>query len=385
MRVRGPKFEVFGTSNPELELRVALFSLVSLESDISDYSRSIHEYVWDRARRSMRLYRFVLAAFLVFLSFSPSLVLADGFGPFPVRNFQPIHQLVLSMPGDRAAVLKQGVLDFRVELAETSSIFNDRGSGASATMKFETLRSGVFLRYGVAERWELSVEVPVLYRSRGFMEGAIEAVERATTGEAPARKGLDEVDYVFNISRGGRTIASGREGVVGLGDSTVMSKYQLLLETASMPAVSVRTALKLPTGNEGQFYGSGSPDMGFGLAAEKGFAGRWVIYGNLNGVLPTGRIAGLALHPTVSGLIALEYLWSENFSLTAQFDYYSTPFRGVGTQVLDKGVTESVAGFSYRLTQHLLWQGYAVENLDFITGSAADVTISTLLTYRFEP
>ncbi len=333
----------------------------------------------------MRLSRFVFAAFLVFLLFSPSLVLADGFGPFPVRNFQPIHQLVLSMPGDRATVLKQGAVDFRVELAETASVFNDHNSRASATMKFETLRSGVFLRYGVAERWELSVEVPVLYRSRGFMEGAIKVVERATTGLAPARDGLDQVDYVFNISRGGRTIASGREGVVGLGDSTVMSKYQLLLETASMPAVSVRTALKLPTGNEGQFYGSGSPDMGFGLAAEKGFAGRWVIYGNLNGVLPTGRVAGLALHPTVSGLIAVEYLWSENFSLTAQFDYYSTPFRGVGTRVLDRGVTESVAGFSYRLMPHLLWQGYAVENLDFITGSAADVTISTLLTYRFEP
>ena len=56
----------------------------------------------------------------------------------------------------------------------------------------------------------------------------------------------------------------------------------------------------------------------------------------------------------------------------------------VGTQVLDKGVTESVLGFSYRLTQHLLWQGYAVENLDFITGSAADFTLSTVLTYRFE-
>jgi hypothetical protein len=110
-----------------------------------------------------------------------------------------------------------------------------------------------------------------------------------------------------------------------------------------------------------------------------------MIYANLNGVVPTGRIAGLALHPTISGLFAVEYLWSENFSLTAQFDYYSTPFRGVGTRVLDRGVTESVAGFSYRLTQHLLWQGYAVENLDFIIGSAADVTVSTLLTYRYDP
>ena len=328
-------------------------------------------------------YRVVLASLLLSVFFEPALVGAEGFGPFPVRNFHPIQQLVLNMPGDRAAVLKQGVLDVRLELAETATVFRDELPQAGTTMKFETLRSGAFLRYGATERWELSVEVPVLYRSRGFMDGPIEAVERVTTGVSPARKALGS-GYVFDISREGRTIASGREGAVGLGDSTIMSKYQLLLETTSMPALSIRTAIKLPTGDEGQFFGSGSPDFGFGMAAEKGFAGRWVVYGNLNGVVPTGRIAGLALHPTISGILAVEYLWSENLSITAQFDYYSTPFRGVGTRVLDKGVTESVAGFSYRLTSHLLWQAYAVENLDFITGSAADFTLSTLLTYRIQ-
>lgn len=334
--------------------------------------------------RSMIFYRVVLAALLISFSVQPALVRAEGFGPFPVRNFQPIQQLVLSMPGDRAAVLKKGVLDVRLELANTSSIFNDAGSQASVTMKFETLRSGLFLRYGATERWELAVEVPVLYRYGGFMEESIEAVERATTGLAPARSALSQMRYAFNISRGGNTIASGSEDAVGLGDSTVMSKYQVLSETASMPTVSVRTAVKLPTGDKSQFFGSGSPDIGFGLAAEKGFAGRWVLYGNLNGVIPTGRIAGISLQPTISGLIAVEYLWSENFSLTAHVNYYSTPFRGVGTRVLDNGVAESAVGFSYRLTQQLLWQVYGVENLDFITGSAADFTLATLLTHRFE-
>jgi hypothetical protein len=325
----------------------------------------------------------LIGLLLSFVSVQPSLVHAEGFGPFPVRNFQPIQQLVLNMPGDRAAVLKQGVLDVRLELAETASIFRDGGPQTSVTMKFETLRSGLFLRYGATERWEFSVEVPVLYRYQGFMDGPIKSVERLTSDVAPARNALSQTDYAFNISRGGRTIASGRDGAVGLGDSTVISKYQVLLETASMPAVSVRTALKLPTGDEGQFFGSGSPDFGLGLAVEKGFGGRWVLYSNLNGVVPTGRIAGIAVQPTISGLVAVEYLWSENLSFTTQFDYYSSPFHGTGTGVLDKGVTESVAGFSYRLTQNLLWQGYAIENLDFITGSAADFTLSTLLTYRY--
>lgn len=326
----------------------------------------------------------LLAGLLIVVCAQPSPVKAEGFGPFPVRNFQPLQQLAMSMPGDRAAVLKQGVVDVRVELAETASVFNDVGSQANVTMKFETLRSGVFLRYGATERWELALEVPTLYRNRGFMDGPIKAVEGATTGVAPARDALANTDYAFNISRGGRTIASGREGVVGLGDSTVMSKYQLLQEAAWMPTLSIRTALKLPTGDRSQFYGSGSPDFGLGLAAEKGFGGRWVVYGNLNGVVPTGRIAGQALHPTISGLLAVEYLWSDNLSFTTQLDYYSSPFHGVGIKELDKGVVESVLGFSYRFTQRFLWQGYMVENLDFIRGSAADFTLSTLLTYRFE-
>jgi len=60
-----------------------------------------------------------------------------------------------------------------------------------------------------------------------------------------------------------------------------------------------------------------------------------------------------------------------------------TAFYGTGTQVFDRGVTEAVTGFSYRLKPHLLRQVYGVENVDFIIGSAADWTRSTLRAYHF--
>ena len=65
---------------------------------------------------------------------------------------------------------------------------------------------------------------------------------------------------------------------MGLGDTTLMSKYQLLTEGAAMPAVSLRGAVKLPTGDQSDFFGSGSPDFGLGLAVEKLVAGRWMLY-----------------------------------------------------------------------------------------------------------
>jgi len=171
----------------------------------------------------------------------------------------------------------------------------------------------------------------------------------------------------------------------GWGDTTLMSKYQLLTEGAAMPAVSLRGAVKLPIGDQADFFGSGSPDFGLGLAVEKLVAGRWMLYANLTGVVPTGTIAGFGLRPTLSGLAVIEYLWSENLSITTHFDFYSSPFYGTGINAFDQGITESVLGFSYRVVPHFLWQVYAVENLGFNTGSAADFTISTVFTYRFDP
>jgi len=337
----------------------------------------------DRKRRA-HVRRVLGAALAAVASLYPSQAPGEGFGPFPVRNFNPLQQLVLNMPGDRAAVLTPGTLDVRLELAETAAVYSEfTPYNSNDQIKFETLRNGLYLRYGVTSRLEVGLEVPMLYRYTGFMGGMIEAVERATTGLSPARQALSQVSYAYNVTRNGQQIVNGTNGALGLGDSMLQIKYQLFTETSAVPALSLRTAIKLPTGRQSEYFGSGSPDFGLGLAVEKALGSRWILHGNLNGVVPTGRIAGLPLYPTLTGIAAAEYLWSESLSLTLQFDYYTTPFRHVGLEVFDKGVSEIVAGFGYRFAEHWLWQAYAIENVDFITGGAADFTLSVLLTYRF--
>lgn len=326
----------------------------------------------------------VLAAWLI----SPVTVWGEeaeweGSGPFPVRNFQPIQLLFLGMPGDRAAVVKKGTLDLRVEMADTSSVFDDGTARANVQMKFETVRSGLYLRYGVTDRLEVALEVPAYYRYQGIMGGAITAVERATTGLAPARKSLNAINYIFNVRQDGRTLFNGGDGQMGVGDTTLFAKYQVLTESQDRPAVSLRMALKLPSGDTTRVFGSGHPDVGIGVALEKRIAARWILYGNFNGIFPTGPVAGLAVQPAMSAIAAAEYLWSQNVSFVAHLDHYSSPFHNTGTQVLDEGVTEAAFGFNYHLRHNLLWQVYAVENLDFPRGAGADFTLSTVMTYRF--
>jgi hypothetical protein len=309
----------------------------------------------------------------------------EGSGPFPVRNFQPIQLLFLGMPGDRAAVIKKGALDLRIELADTATVFDDRTPRTNVQMKLETVRSGLFFRYGLTDRLEVAVEVPSYYRYRGILEGAITSVERMTTGLAPARKSLQATGFAFNVGRDGRTLFNSGDGEMGFGDTTFFGKYQFLQESEGKPAASVRVALKVPTGDASRVFGSGHPDVGVGLALEKRVAAHWILYGNLNGLFPTGPVAGLTVQPSMSAIVAAEYLWSQNLSFVGHFDYYSSPFHGTDMPVLDNGVTELTVGFNYHLRENLLWQVYGVENLDFIRGSAADFTLSTVMTYKFGP
>ena len=309
--------------------------------------------------------------------------MAEGFGLFPVRNFAPFQQLILGMFGDRAAVIPKRVLDIRVELAQTAAIYSEASPTGTASVKFETLRTGTFFRYGLTDRLEIGMEIPVYYRWDGFMNGLITEVERLTGGVGKPRVVLGDTDFAFNVTENGQTLFEGANGAGGLGDITLITKHQVLLETARIPAVSTRFALKLPTGDTGKFFGSGHVDVGIGLAIEKTVYNRWVLYGNVNGVFPTGSVSGLSLNPVVSTIGGIEYVWSPNLSLLAQFDYYSSPYRNTGTRILDNGVTEAVVGFNYLLRDNLLWRVYAVENVEIIDVAAADFTLSTVLTYRF--
>jgi hypothetical protein len=307
----------------------------------------------------------------------------DGFGPMPVRNFQPFQMLFIGMPGDRASVLPEKALDVRLELAETATIFNEQTDRVNAKVKFETLRSGLFLRYGVTSRLEAGIEIPIIYRSRGFLEGAITATERATTGLNPARGALKDTSFAFRVSRDGALLMQGGDDQYGLGDITLSSKYQVLTQTDLLPALSIRAALKVPSGDSARFFGSGHADMGVGIAAEKRIGERWWLYVNANGLVPTGDISGLAVGPGFSGLVAAEYHWTSEFSMIVQVDAYSSMYRGTGLRIYDKGVSEGVLGLSYLFDRRFLWQVYGVENLDFIRDSASDFTLATVLTYRF--
>jgi uncharacterized protein DUF3187 len=329
---------------------------------------------------------------LVFLVLGPLLLatpvsaaadLSIGQGLFPVRNFQPIQGLLLQMSGDSAVPARKGELFIRLNVAETATILQEQSATVNVALKLNQLRSTLDVRYGLLANTEIGLELSSLYNNSGGLDGLIVAVEHILDKPAPIRERLKNSGFAYIVTKNGQTLIHGTNESLGLTDTTLSSKTLLVPEQVFLPAIAIRTALKLPTGDKSRAFGTGVVDLAIGIALQKTLFGRIVVYQNLNGVLPTGHYLGFGLRAYVTSVTGVEWVVTPKFSITGQFDYYQSPFHNTGIRVFDRAVTEGVLGLGYRFSKRLLWQIYAVENFDLTRDVAPDFTLATALTYRF--
>ena len=313
-----------------------------------------------------------------------------GGGPFPTRNYNPVQLLFLSLPPETATTLPPGTYHIMLEMTESNTITDKSTPRVRVVLKFETFRPALHIKRGLTPHIEVGLEIPFLYRSSGFLDPFITSIEKAFSELSAKRiRFSDETFGGYQITRDGEVIVSGGNRQFGIGDLVLSSKIKLLDEGKRRPALAMRLAVKFPTGDFDRAFGSGKPDVGFGMAAQKALGRRWILYLNQSLVVPIGKFgdSDLTLNPIYTTAFTTEFLWKPRFSPVVQLGYYSSPFHGAGTPILDKGVAEIVIGFNYQIRPHILWQLYVIENFntpgDFTLGAAADFTLATNVAFRF--
>jgi Protein of unknown function (DUF3187) len=316
----------------------------------------------------------------------PAFPFAEGGGPFPTRNYNPVQLLFLSLPPEKAVPIPRGGYLFSLEVAESNTILTESTTRVDATLKFETFRSALHLKYGFTNRLEVGLEIPFYYRNGGFFDPFIVNVENNFGTLNPDRIHFKNDEFGgYEITQDGEVILSAEDHQTGWGDISLSGKYLVLHETPRQPAVSLRVALKFPTGSFARAYGSGKADIGVGLVVEKSLVSRWLVYLNQSVVDPGDDFGSsdLTLRAFYSVALAVEFMWTAAFSLLGQFDYYTSPFHETGGRVLDNGVSEVAFGFNYRFNPHLFFQLYGIENLPVPRGAYADFTLGTNVAVQF--
>jgi hypothetical protein len=296
-------------------------------------------------------------------------------GPMPARNFQPIQLIFLNLPFERAATLAPATIAFDLQSAESNVIATTHG-GTESLLKFESNRTVIGFRYGVAPQWEASADFPFISRFGGFLDPIIDAVEGLFGAGNPERDLYpNNVFKDFSVVRGDTVLFKGRAEYFQLGDLWLSLKRELDLGEGA-PRIALRTAIKAPTGNSDEITGSGKPDFGVGLAADYQLLPRLMLYFNFNMVYPVGPLtpAHLTLDPIFSESFAAELALTRTVSAVLHEAAYSSPFHGTQVALLNNGATELGLGLNWAVHPNLGLQLLAIENVSGVE-SAADLTV----------
>jgi len=168
---------------------------------------------------------------------------------------------------------------------------------------------------------------------------------------------------------------SSSENSIGIGDLAFRIKGKVWEEGKTLPALSARASVKLPSGNDDRAFGSGEIDWGLGLLLQKNI-GPISAYFNADVTFPGDAYENAvgSLEKFYTFMFGTEYRFTPRFSALAQINWVSRPFEHTGLDMLDRRIIDFVIGLSYHMKNGIFIQAGGVEDCFDSLDAAADFT-----------
>ncbi|MEQ9395497.1 DUF3187 family protein [Haliea sp.] len=300
-------------------------------------------------------------------------VAAAATEPLYAKNLSPVAGL-FGLPSSRAAELAApGRWQFAAHAGIASHFAVDSNRRETVNLDGETWRMAFDLRYGLAEHWELQLEVPVLSHDGGSLDSLIDGWHDFWGMPDGGRKDVprDRLDYRYVSTSGGFDL---RDSSGGVGDIT-LALHRALYRDDSWQ-LSAGAGYKFASGRERDFLGSGAEDAFVVLRAGRAAPGSRFSWQGQAGYLRAGRsdLLGPAQERDLwfAG-VGMDWAWLDSLSLLLQVDSHSAP--------LDSSLT-ALGGSALLLTAGARWRFSADWTLDL--GLAEDIRVETAPDVTFQ-
>ncbi len=305
---------------------------------------------------------------------------AAGSEPLYVRNLSPVAGL-LGLPSQReASTTPRGDWAVALHGSLASHYVNENNATEFLNFDGETGRVALELRYGVAETWDVQLEIPWLDQSGGDLDHLIDDWHDlwGMSDGGRSRVPRDVLDYQYMSSRGGFLL---QDDTSGIGDVSLSVSHAFYRDEDS--AVSAVLGYKFGTGDDQDFLGSGADDAFVALR----FSGEQLSdlplswHGQL-GYLRAGDsdvLDGLQERNLWFAGLAMDWRFASNWSMIAQVDSHAAPLDSALTGVGDDAVMGTL-GARWYFAPHWSVDVSIVEDIRVET--APDVTFQASLRYR---
>ncbi len=205
-------------------------------------------------------------------------------------------------------------------------------------------RMALQVAYTISRDLSVSLELPLISYYGGFLDIPIENFHKLAGYPFRSRTMMSANQTQFFISANNKVhLNEGQLGAPGIGDVVLQARQLLISETNHFPAMTMRIAAKLPTGDVNTLKGSGSFDFGADVLLSKKI-GNGFATTNLGVVIP-GKwklIPEMKTRPSLSWILVYEQPLGSSVSLLIQ--------NQILTSVLSHEFNADIAKTSYEWT-----------------------------------
>ena len=234
----------------------------------------------------MWLCLFVLTCVLTFpgrLLASDNNDIQADFHPFETRDqnlFNLIHGQALPT---NAHLNKKSQSLWSSSLVITNTINIESNTDENIYLDYEAYRYTLSYQYGLSDKWNLKLDVPLIYQGGGVFDSAIDSWHEFWGLPRANRPFVEHNQYDIQYAYQSQTAVNLNEESTSLGDIQ-LAIARSLIESGST-TMSLWASLKLPTGEEDKLTSNGATDVSAWLALNQRLSKSWVINMNAGAVI----------------------------------------------------------------------------------------------------
>ncbi|HEY5975509.1 MAG TPA: DUF3187 family protein [Geobacteraceae bacterium] len=320
----------------------------------------------------------------------PALATGAELTPFQTFNQSPLVQIFGLPAAGPATVAPAGSLVVSLVQDVANNFAEDGNAREQIHLDGESYRTTLALRYGLAKRVEIGLELPLVGNGGGVFDNFIEGWHDFFGLPDGGRTQVPRNRLVYSYAKDGRTRLLLNDSGYGLGDLRLTGGWQLYRHDGdgSDQAVALRGSLKFPTGNSNQLQGSGSTDLALWLSGSStyrlppawGDFGLFAAAGAM--VMSRGDVLGDQQEPLV-GFGTLGFGWSPLSWLALKVQLAGhTPFYGDSDlRELSHSALQGVFGGTIAFSPTTTLDIGVAE--DLAVNTTPDVTLNVALSRRF--
>lgn len=274
-----------------------------------------------------------------------ALLVSARAGPLYLPNEHPITRLFGIPPAESGLVACRTSFLASLNIANNST--DDLTDSEVLMLDGETTVARLAVRRGMAEKWELGVDIPYARHAGGALDGFIESYHD-TFGFPPGNREeipSDHLRYAYVRDLNSLLYVAG--AVDGPGDIRVSLGRQLYTAADRSRAVAARAAVEWPTGDRDRLLGSGSTDLSLSISGtDTALLHPLRLDASLGLLVVTGGGLLEEWRESAAGFGSVTAGWPAGKSLTfkLQLDAHSPLFHGLEAGTLNDWACQAALG-----------------------------------------